>query len=137
MSSNLFSNIFKTTPAKDISLTMTTKGTNSRLTTTEKLATEVGYITTSKVDGLKDTGCLIVLVESSHEGGPNGIFMLARSNKTQQGVVNRLCHSPGGNGDELHIEWNPYEHPHVLIRHKFQLYKPHQEMTFSIRVIRP
>ncbi|NBP13901.1 hypothetical protein EBU95_05795 [bacterium] len=98
------------------------------------------YITTKYVKTLRDTGCMVIMLEATTTGSPNGIFCLSRNTKSEQGKVISLCQSPG-ESDLFQVEWNPHEHPCIKLRMKksFQADKPSgsKQVPFSVRVIQP
>lgn len=80
---------------------------------------ELGYITSKYVSGMKDTGCYIIMIESQISNGPHGIYLLARSSKEDNGIVNTLVQSKGKCNDYFEVVWNPMEHPCIRLRHNF------------------
>jgi len=89
------------------------------------------YITTKYVKSLRDTGCMIIMIEATETGSPNGIFVLSRNEKSEQGNVMALCPYQR----ELKVYWNPHEHPSIEV-----IPKPNQAATsivFNVRVIQP
>lgn len=73
----------------------------------------IGYINR----GVQQTGCYMILIKSSEDGGPNGIYSLSRSNKTMNGSVAKLACSNGISGDSIDIEWQPECLPHVILQY--------------------
>lgn len=97
----------------------------------------IGYISSKYVPHIKDTGCLIIMISSQIAEGPNAIFCLARSDKSQPGNINTLVNSSGKCGDKLDIIWNPMEHPCVLLKHNFtkkQILKDDTQLRFGYNV---
>jgi hypothetical protein len=78
---------------------------------------------------------MILLINSGDGGGPCGVFSLSRSCRSLHGCISKMSTSKGVNGDELKVEWNPCEHPHVLIRHNGMLNNVGRNYIFHVKVI--
>lgn len=87
------------------------------------------FITNKYVKSLRDTGCMIIMIEATATGSPNGIFILSRNVKSEKGTVVALC--PAQN--DLQVHWNPYEHPSIEIIPNDST-KP---IVYNVRVIQP
>lgn len=88
------------------------------------------YITTKYVKSLRDTGCMIVMIEAADTGSPNGIFILSRNVKSEQGNVVALCPYQR----ELQVYWNPHEHPSIQVIPKVESVS---SIVCNVRVIQP
>jgi len=87
------------------------------------------HITTKYVKSLRDTGCMLIMIEATATGSPNGIFILSRNVKSDNGNVIALC----PNQRELQIHWKPHEYPSIEVIAN-QSTKP---IVYNIRVIQP
>lgn len=71
----------------------------------------IGYINKY----IRDTGSFIVIINSDQQNSTNAIFCISRSNKLNQGYVNKLIGSnQNNNEDNLEIDWNPGEYPRLV-----------------------
>lgn len=75
---------------------------------------DVGYITNTLCDVIKDTGSYIIIINDLDNNGPNAVFCISKSHKKQIGNVNVLSQSFNLNGDSLTIQWNEYEYPLLI-----------------------
>ena len=87
------------------------------------------HITTKYVKSLRDTGCMLIMIEATVTGSPNGIFILSRNAKSDKGNVIALCPYQR----ELQVHWNPLEYPSIEVIAK-QTTKP---FVYNVRVIQP
>ena len=73
----------------------------------------VGYVSKTYCTSIKDTGCLIMLIEESN-GDANGIFCLTKSDKYKQGNISILSQSAKSNDQCIRVCWNPLEYPSII-----------------------
>lgn len=90
----------------------------------------IGYINNYRCNQIRDTGSYFIIINSNFA---NAIFAISKTNKIDNGVVNKLCHS----GDDINILWNPGEYPFLqFIKNKNDdKYHKSRKIDFFIKVI--
>lgn len=137
-----FDEIFNPTPQNKNSFKIEFE-TNNILSFHKNINTtyHIGYI--SKY--IKDTGSFIIIINSDNqdkENSVNAIFCISRSNKLNQGYVNKLTGSNQNNSeDNLNIEWNAGEYPCLIYNkcakniNQYSLCNKSSKIIFNIKVI--
>lgn len=89
----------------------------------------VGYINKYYSNQIRDTGAFFIIINSNFS---NSIFAISKTNKKENGIINKLCHS----GDELNILWEPGEYPFLqFVKSKDKdKYKDVKKLDFYIKV---
>lgn len=95
----------------------------------------VGYISRKFSAKLKNTGCYMIMINSTEEEGPCGIFCVCRANSTDVGVINTLCKTKGVNGENIELEWNSQEAISLKLQTSTsKIFFQHKVLEFRVRV---
>jgi hypothetical protein len=97
----------------------------------------IGYISRKFSAKIKNIGCYIIMIESTEEDGPRGIFCLCKSNSADVGIINTLCKTRGVNGESIDLAWNPQEAISLISNNHFSMNKnfQHRILEFRVRVM--
>jgi hypothetical protein len=95
----------------------------------------VGYISRKFSAKIKNIGCYIVMIESTEEDGPRGIFCLCKSNSADVGLINTLCKTKGVNGESIELAWNPQEAISLKLHNNMSNFFHHRVLEFRARVM--
>ncbi len=87
--------------------------------------TGVGYINTYYCNTIRDTGAFFIIINSKFA---NAIFAISKTNRMDNGVINKLCNS----GDDLDILWDQGEYPYLQFTCKDNKTK---KLEFYIKVV--
>jgi hypothetical protein len=121
----MFQNLFKF-PSNSFSITLCT----FKLPYT---TTDVCYLTSDHISGMKDNGCYMFMINTDHPSGngPNGLFCLSKAHSRDLGMVKVLVSSSGIDYDMVDMVWRPNEYP--LVRYRYGS-KP-EKCTLNIRLM--
>ena len=87
-----------------------------------------GYIRDSII---RDTGAFFIIINSKFS---NAIFAISKTNKIDNGTINKLC----GSGNDLNILWEPGEYPYLQFVDKGnskERYNKTKKLEFYIKVV--
>lgn len=96
----------------------------------------IGYISRKFSAKIKNIGCYIIMIESTEEDGPRGIFCLCKSNSADVGIINTLCKTKGVNGESIDLVWNPQEAISLKLHNNMNTkFFQHRILEFRARVM--